>query len=128
MPPYLLHILQLLNVVCFLLLKLKYSQRVRALASKRVFYINKEGFLLAFRDAFFDVFTYGNCKKAFEASGLVPINAQAVLDWLEVRFHTPLPVPLLETLWQSRTLSNMYEFGSQLKLVSERFVWLPRSA
>jgi hypothetical protein len=98
------------------------------LASKRVFHINKEGFLLAFRDAFFDVFTYGNCKKAFKALGLVPINAQAVLNWLEVRFHTPPPVPLPETPWQSRTLSNTYEFGSQSKLVSERFVRSLRSA
>jgi hypothetical protein len=45
-----------------------------------------------------------------------------------VQFHTPLLVPLLETLWQSRTPSNTYEFGSQLKLISERFVQLPRSA
>jgi hypothetical protein len=128
MPPHSSHILQPLDVVCFSPLKLKYSQRVRALASKRVFHINKEGFLPAFRDAFFDVFTYGNCKKAFEASGLVPINAQAVLDRLEVRFHTPPPVPLPETPWQSRTPSNTYEFGSQSKLVSERFVRSPRSA
>jgi hypothetical protein len=128
MPPHSSHILQPLDVVCFSPLKLKYSQRVRALASKRVFHINKEGFLPAFRDAFFDVFTYGNCKKAFKASGLVPINAQAVLDRLEVRFHTPPPVPLPETPWQSRTPSNTYEFGSQSKLVSERFVRSPRSA
>jgi hypothetical protein len=97
MPSYLLHILQLLNVVCFLLLKLKYSQRVRDLARRRVFYINKEGFLLAFKDAFFNVFTYNNCKKAFKALGLVPVNAQVVLNRLKVRLHTLLLVPLLET-------------------------------
>jgi hypothetical protein len=85
MPPHSSHVLQPLNVVCFLLLKRKYSQRVRDLARRRVFYINKEGFLLAFRDAFFNVFTEANCQKAFEALGLVPINAQVVLDRLEVR-------------------------------------------
>jgi hypothetical protein len=98
MPPHSSHVLQLLNVVYFSPLKRKYSQRVRDLARQRVFYINKEGFLPAFRDAFFDVFTEANCRKAFQASGLVPINAQVVLDRLKVRLRTP-PVPLLpETL------------------------------
>jgi hypothetical protein len=128
MPAHSSHILQPLDVVCFSPLKLKYSQRVRGLANKRVYHINKEGFLPAFRDAFFDVFTYENCKKAFQASGLVPVNAQEVLDRLEVRFHTPPPVPLPETPWQSRTPSNTYEFGSQSKLVSEHFVRSPTSA
>ena len=75
-------------MVCFSLLKRKYSQRVRDLARQRVFHINKEGFLPAFKDAFFDVFTEENCRKAFQASGLVPINAQVVLDRLEVRLRT----------------------------------------
>jgi hypothetical protein len=56
-PPHSSHILQPLNVVCFLPLKRKYSQRVRDLACKRVFHINKERFLPAFKDAFFDIFT-----------------------------------------------------------------------
>ena len=59
-PPYLLYILQPLNIVYFSLLKLKYSQRVRDLARKRIFYINKEGLLPAFRDAFFNVFIIEN--------------------------------------------------------------------
>jgi hypothetical protein len=115
-------------VVCFSPLKRKYSQRVRDLARKRVFYINKEGFPPAFKDAFFDVFTTENCRKAFEALGLVPLNAQVVLDRLEVRLRTP-PEPLLpETPWQSRPLSNTYEFGSQLKLVRESFTRSPITA
>jgi hypothetical protein len=128
MPPHSSHILQPLDVVCFSPLKLKYSQRVRALASQRVFHINKEGFLPAFRDAFSDVFTYENCKKAFEASGLVPINAQRVLDRLDVQLHTPPPLPLPETPWQSQTPSNSYEFNSQAKLVSNAIVQSPEEA
>lgn len=96
MPAHSSHILQPLDVVCFSPLKLKYSQRVRALARQRVFYINKEGFLPAFRDAFLDVFIKDNCQKAFEASGLVPINAQVVLDRLDIRLRTPLLAPLTE--------------------------------
>ena len=98
------------------------------MARKRVFYINKEGFLPAFKDAFFNVFIEGNCRKAFEASGLVPINAQVVLDRLEVRQRTPPELLLLETPWQSKTLSNTYEFGSQSKLVRESSTRSPVTA
>jgi hypothetical protein len=128
MPPHSSHVLQPLDVVCFSPLKRKYSQRVRDLARRRVFHINKEGFLPAFKDAFFDVFTEAICRKAFEASGLVPLNAQVVLDRLEVRLRTP-PEPLLpETSWQSKTPSNTHEFGSQSKLVRESFTRSPVTA
>ncbi|KAJ8112951.1 hypothetical protein OPT61_g4814 [Boeremia exigua] len=73
------------------------------------------------RDAFLDVFTKANCQKAFKASGLVPANAQVVLDRLEVRLRTPPAVPLPETPWQLKTLSNTHEFGSQSKLISNSF-------
>jgi hypothetical protein len=61
MPPHSSHNLQPLDVVYFLLLKRKYSQRVRDLARRRVLYINKEGLLLAFRNEFSNVFTQANC-------------------------------------------------------------------
>jgi hypothetical protein len=128
MPPHSSHVLQPLDVVCFSPLKRKYSQRVRDLARRRVFHINKEGFLPAFRDAFFDVFAEANCRKAFEASGLVPINAQVVLDRLEVRLRTPPPPPLQETPWQSKTPSNTHEFGSQSELVRNSFTRSPLTA
>ncbi len=128
MPPHSSHVLQPLDVVCFSPLKRKYSQRVRDLVRRRVFHINKEGFLPAFRDAFFDVFTEKNCQKAFEAPGLVPINAQVVLDRLEVRLRTPPAPPPQETPWQSKTPSNTHEFGSQSKLVSNSFTRSPVTA
>jgi hypothetical protein len=103
-------------------------QRVRDLARKRVYHINKEGFLPAFKHAFFDVFTYNNYKKAFKASRLVPINAQVIINRLNVRLRTPPLAPLLETLWQLKTLNNTYEFRLQLKLVGQSFVRLPITA
>jgi hypothetical protein len=122
------HESQPLDVVCFSPVKRKYSQRVRDLARKRVFHINKEGFLPAFKDAFFNVFTEANCRKAFEASGLVPLDAQVVLDRLEVRLRTPPAPPPQETPWQSKTPSNTHEFGSQSKLVRESFTRSPVTA
>jgi hypothetical protein len=128
MPPHSSHVLQPLDVVCFSPLKCRYSQRVRDWARRRVFHINKEGFLPAFRDAYFDVYTEANCRKAFQAPGIVPINAQVVLDHLEVRLRTP-PAPLpQETTWQSKTPSNTHEFGSQSRLVSNSFTRSPFAA
>ena len=87
------------------------------MAYKHVYYINKEGFLSAFKHAFFDVFTYNNYKKAFKASRLVPINTQVIINYLNVRLYTLPLAPLLEILWQLKTPNNTYEFGLQLKLV-----------
>jgi hypothetical protein len=128
MLAHLLYILQPLDIVCFSPLKLKYSHRVRDLARRRIFYINKEGFLLAFRDAFFDVFIIENCKKAFKALGLVPTDTAVVLNRLKVRLRTPLaPLPL-EMPWQSKTLSNTLKFRSQSKLISDSFTRSPITA
>ena len=74
------------------------------------------------------MFTYDNCKKAFQATGLIPINAQVVLDRLKVQLRTPSPAALPETPWQSRTLSNPHEFGSQSRLIRDSFVRSPTSA
>ena len=74
------------------------------------------------------MFTKANCQKAFEASGLVPTNAQVVLDRLEVRLRTPPAPPLLGTPWQSKTPSNTHEFGSQSRLVSDSFIRSPTTA
>jgi hypothetical protein len=109
-------------------LKRKYFQRVRDLAHRRVFHINKEGFLPAFKDAFFDMFTKENCRKAFEALGIVPINMQVVLDRLEVRLRTPPELLPEATPWQSKTPSNTLEFGSQSTLVRDSFAQSPAVA
>jgi hypothetical protein len=44
------------------------------------------------------MFIEENCRKAFETSGIVSINAQVVLDRLEVQLRTLLVLLLLETL------------------------------
>ena len=78
-----------------------------------------------FRDVFFNIFIIENCKKAFKALGLVPIDAAIVLNRLKVRLHTP-PAPLpLETPWQLKTLSNTLKFGLQSKIISNSFTRSP---
>ena len=124
-PTHSSHILQPLGMVCFSPLKLKYSQHVQDLAHRHIFYINKEGFLPAFKGAFFNIFKTENCQKAFKASGLVPLNAIVVLDQLNIQLRTPPEPPPQETPQQSKTLSNTLKFGSQLRLVSASLGRLP---
>jgi hypothetical protein len=50
--PYLLHLLQLLNISYFLLLKRAYSCKVKDLICYYINYITKLKFLLAFKAAF----------------------------------------------------------------------------
>jgi hypothetical protein len=65
MLPYLLHLLQPLNVVLYSLLKRYYSNRILLLARSYTYYINKETFLLAFKAAFKKAFTLENIRAEF---------------------------------------------------------------
>ena len=53
MLAYLLHLLQLLNISYFLLLKLAYSYKIEGLIYNYINYITKLKFLLAFKAVFY---------------------------------------------------------------------------
>ena len=65
MLPHSSHLLQLLDVVYYSLLKRHYSDRISLLARSRIYYINKDTFLLAFRAAFEKTFTAENVCAGF---------------------------------------------------------------
>ena len=60
MPPHLSHLLQPLNITCFLLLKRMYGNEISALAHNYINYIYKEVFLLVFKVAYNKVFIEDN--------------------------------------------------------------------
>jgi len=60
-----LHLLQPLDVVPCSLLKRYYSDRISLLARSRIYYINKETFLLAFKEAFEKTFIPENVRARF---------------------------------------------------------------
>jgi hypothetical protein len=62
---HLSYLLQPLNVVSYSLLKRYYSNRILLLARSRIYYINKETFLLAFKAAFKKTFTAENIRAEF---------------------------------------------------------------
>jgi hypothetical protein len=96
MPPYLSHLLQPLNIVPYSLLKRHYSDRTSLLARSRIYYINKETFLLAFRVAFEKTFTLEKVCAGFRSARLVLYNLDAVLLRLDVQLRT-LTLPALGT-------------------------------
>ena len=65
MPPYLLHLLQLLNISYFLLLKRAYRTEINGLIYNYITYINKLFFLVAFRTAFNYTFIKANICASF---------------------------------------------------------------
>jgi hypothetical protein len=62
---YLLHLLQPLDIIPYSLLKRYYSNGILLLARSRIYYINKETFLLAFKVAFKKTFILENIRVGF---------------------------------------------------------------
>jgi hypothetical protein len=94
MLSYLSHLLQPLNVVPYSLLKRYYGDRISLLARSRIYYVNKETFLLAFKEAYKKTFTLENVRAGFRGARLVLYNPEAVLLKLDVQLRTPtLPTP-----------------------------------
>jgi hypothetical protein len=66
-----------------------YSNTILALARSRIYYINKETFLLAFKIAFSKAITAENIYAGFRSARLIPINLEAVLLKLDIKLHMP---------------------------------------
>jgi hypothetical protein len=97
-PPYSSHLLQLLNVGCFALLKRAYYIELDSWARKCVMQVKKETFLLAFQIAFNKAIIKDNMQAGFRGAGLVPHDLERVLLKLDVVLRTPTPPPLEATL------------------------------
>jgi hypothetical protein len=98
MPPYLSHLLQPLDVGCFLPLKQVYSDKINSLAQYSTKKIKKEAFLLAFKAAFKKAITKDNIYAGFRGARLVPHDLEAVILKLDVVLHTPTLLKLEDTL------------------------------
>ena len=101
MPPYLSHLLQPLDVGCFLPLKRAYSCEVESLIRDHINHVTKLEFLPAFKVASDRAFTSANISSAFRGAGLVPLQPDTVLSKLDVQLRTPTPPALTEALWEA---------------------------
>jgi hypothetical protein len=98
MPSYLSHLLQPLDVGCFLPLKQAYSDEISSLAQYSTKKIKKEAFLLAFKAAFKKVIIKENICAGFRGARLVLHNLEAVILKLNVVLYMPTPLKLEDTL------------------------------
>jgi hypothetical protein len=94
---HLLHLLQPLDVVPYSLLKRYYGNGISLLARSRIYYINKETFLLAFKAAFKKTFTAENIRAEFRGARLAPHDPNVVLSKLDIQLRT-LTLPTLATV------------------------------
>jgi hypothetical protein len=120
MPSHSSHLLQPLDVVPYSLLKRHYGDGISLLARSRIYYIDKETFLPAFRAAFEKTFTQENICAGFRGAGLVPYNPDAVLSKLDVRLRTPTPPALGTVPWEAQTPRNAREIEAQSTLIRNR--------
>jgi hypothetical protein len=97
-PPYSSHLLQLLDVGCFLPLKRAYSDKINSLAQYSTKKIKKEAFLLAFKVAFKKAIIKDNICAGFRGARLVPYDLEAVILKLNVVLHTLTLLKLEDTL------------------------------
>ena len=94
MPPHLSHLLQPLNVGCFLPLKWAYKCQIESLIHSHINHITKLEFLPAFKAVFNQLITKQNICASFKGAGLVPFNPDTMLFKFNVVLHTPSPQAL----------------------------------
>jgi hypothetical protein len=92
MPPYLLHLLQPLNIGCFAPLKQAYYTELDSWARRCVTQVKKETFLSAFQITFNKAITKDNIQAGFRGASLVPHDLERVLLKLDVVLRTPTPL------------------------------------
>jgi hypothetical protein len=95
MLPYLLYLLQPLDIGYFSPLKRAYSAEVNALIYIYIYYVNKQSFLLAFKVAFKYIFLESNIKASFKGARLILFNLEVIILKLNIKLRTPL-LPIIE--------------------------------
>ena len=125
MPPHASHLLQPLDVGCFSVLKRLYGGAVSTLMRNGVNSIDKEDFLEMIADARMGAFKIHTIQNSFLATGLAPVDANKVLEKLNVHLDSLPPLEILaqrplssgsdsdpNTLW---TLSKLTKSQSWIK-------------
>jgi hypothetical protein len=123
MPPHSSHLLQPLDVGCFSPLKRAYGRQIEVLMKSHINHVTKDNFFIAFKDAFYTVFTEYNVKAGFRGAGLVPHDPDMVISKLDVKLRTPTPTgppPASADPWVSQTPRNPTDAVSQTDFIKGR--------
>ena len=120
MPLHSSHLLQLLDVGCFGLLKKAYGKQVKHMIRNGINHITKLEFLPALWAAIEVTFTPSNIKGGFRGTGLVPFDLKVVISKLDIQLRTPTSPPTDDTSWKPKTLSNTLELAAQNRHIKEK--------
>ena len=93
MPPHSSHLLQPLDIGCFVVLKRAYGRLVKSKMRVGINYINKLDFLEVYPLARIKAFKSETIKNSFGVAGLVPFSPERVISKLDIRLATPTPPP-----------------------------------
>jgi hypothetical protein len=91
MPPHLSHLFQPLDIALFGPLKRAYGKQVENMMRILLTRVSKEDFILAFKNAFFQVFGQKNIRSGFRGAGLVLYDPKQVIAKFDVKLRTPTP-------------------------------------
>ena len=129
LPPHSSHLLQLLDVRYFGVLKCCYSQELEIFIKAHINHITKIEFFIVFQKAYTRTMTKENIKAGFSGAGLIPYNPQAVLSKLDVKLCTPTPTgPPIVDPWTSQTPHNSTDTLCQTELVRTKITSHERSS
>lgn len=122
MPPHSSHLLQPLDVGCFGPLKKAYSKRIQRLGMVGYHYLIKEDFLPEFSPAYEAAFTSSTIQGAFRGSGLLPLDPQAVLSKLTLRYKTPTPPPPCSSSDLQNTPQNPRQIQKHTSKIKDKVI------
>lgn len=123
MPPHSSHFLQPLDVGCFGPLKASYSKQIEKMMRMQITHITKDDFLAAFLEAFNTSMTVTNVQAGFRATGLVPYDPESVIDRLDQRPYTPLPLNSRSETpnsWVTKTPQTSYDINQQSTTIKNK--------
>jgi hypothetical protein len=113
-----LHLLQLLDVGCFSVLKRLYRQQIEGLIQNRVNYIDKQDFLEVYYTAYIETINQLNIYSSFAATGVVLYDPERVLTKLNTQLQTPT-LPSVTAINQGPWIPETYHNTTQLEFQSK---------
>jgi hypothetical protein len=127
MPSHSSHLLQPLDVGCFAPLKKAYSRFVSDLARRGYNHIDKHDFLMDYQRARLEAFQSATIQNSFAASGLVPVDAERVLNKLNISLRTPSPLSSRPSSRSSqfvpetpKTVAQLHKQSSMMRRLLDR--------
>ncbi len=121
MSSHLSHLLQLLDVDCFSVLKQLYRKCIETLMSFDVNQIDKQKFSSVCQNACTEALHQNNVWSSFAAMGLMSYKLNCVLSLLHIQYHMSSSQLHSQTqsIWMAETPHDIIELKHQTKLIKQ---------